>query len=472
MFKKILIANRGEIATRVIRAAKELDIKTVAIYSEEDATALYIKKADEAYTVGPGPIKGFLNIHKIVDLAKEVGADAIHPGYGFLSENAKFAELCEKKGIAFIGPKSQSILDMGDKITARNIMQKAGVPIVPGMDEPVESAEQAKTIADEFGYPVMIKASGGGGGRGLRPCFESKDFINLFNIAQKEAESSFGNSEIFIEKLIENPHHIEIQILADSHGNIIHLGERDCSIQRRNQKLVEIAPSLILDDKTRKAMAEAAIKAAKATDYVNAGTIEFLVDKDLNFYFLEMNTRIQVEHPVTEEVTGVDLVRQQIRIAAGKKLTIKQSNIKMNGFSIECRICVEDPKNNFMPNSGVVTAYYSPGGIGVRIDGALYKGYKVPDCYDSMVIKLIVHARKWPEAVARMKRALDEFTIRGVKTTIPYHLMIMDDEDFKNGNFDTGYIESKPELLEYEEVKEATDIVAAISAAIAAHHGF
>jgi pyruvate carboxylase subunit A len=475
MFKKVLIANRGEIATRVIRACKELGIPTIAIYSEEDSTALFVKKADEAYMVGPGPLKGYLSIYRIVDLAKKMGADAIHPGYGFLSENPKLPMLCKLRGITFIGPSAKSITDMGDKLKARDLMIKAGVPVVPGTEGAIKDAKEAQKWADEFGYPVMIKAAGGGGGRGLRVVWSSDEVANAFEMSNKESEAAFGASDIFIEKYIEEPHHIEFQILADTHGNTIHLGERDCSIQRRHQKLIEIAPSLLLDeadDGLRERMGEAAIKAAEATDYTNAGTIEFLVDKNRNFYFLEMNTRIQVEHPITEEITGIDLVKKQIEIAAGKPLGMTQDDVKLQGFAMECRINCEDPKNNFMPNAGRVTAYYSPGGIGVRIDGAVYKDYLIPDCYDSMIIKLIITGANWEEVLARMDRSLEEFVIRGVKTTIPYLRNIVNDPEFRAGKFDTSYIDRKPELKEYNEYGEPTDVVAAVSAAIAAYHGF
>ena len=472
LFKKILVANRGEIATRIIRACKELGIPTVAIYSEDDSTALYVQKADEAYLVGPGPIQGYMNIHRIVDLAIKVGVDAIHPGYGFLSEKVRLPLLCEKKGITFIGPSARTIADMGDKIKARQLMIKAGVPVVPGTEDPVKDAEEAKIFAKEIGYPIMVKAAGGGGGRGLRKVLDESELASAFESAVNETKAAFGASEIFIEKFVDEPHHIEFQILADKHGNTVHVGDRDCSIQRRHQKLVEIAPSLILDEDLKKRMGEAAIKAAKAANYTNAGTIEFLVDAKRNFYFLEMNTRIQVEHPVTEQISGIDLVKKQIEIAAGEELGFTEEDIKFRGYSIECRICAEDPKNNFMPNSGRVTAYYSPGGIGVRIDGAIYKDYVIPDSYDSLIVKLIVTGSTWEEAVSRMKRSLEEYVIRGVKTTIPYLLNIMNEEDFKAGNFDTGYIDRKPELMRYYEYGEPTDIVAAISAAIAAHYGF
>lgn len=471
LFKKVLIANRGEIATRVIRACKELGIPTVAIYSEEDATSLYVKKADESYMVGPGPIQGYLNIHRLVDLATKVGVDAIHPGYGFLSENPRFPQLCEKKGITFIGPSSQTITDMGDKIMARNMMKKAEVPILPGTEESIKDVDEAIAFAKQIGYPIMVKASGGGGGRGLRVARTEKELIDAITTARKEAGAAFGVSEVFLEKFLEKPHHIEFQVFADKFGNTVHLGERDCSIQRRHQKLIEITPSLILTDDLRKRMGEAAVKAARAANYTNAGTVEFLVDADRNFYFLEMNTRIQVEHPITEEVTGIDLVKKQIEVAAGLPLGFTQEDVKVTGFAMECRICAEDPKNNFFPSFGKVTAYYSPGGIGVRIDGAIYKDFIIPSCYDSLVAKLVVRGTTWNETVSRMNRCLDEFVIRGVKTTIPFLRKIMDDPDFRKGDFDTGFIDRKPDLMDYDEYGEPTDLVAAIAAAIAAHHG-
>ncbi|MFQ5328363.1 MAG: acetyl-CoA carboxylase biotin carboxylase subunit [Thermodesulfobacteriota bacterium] len=472
MFKKVLVANRGEIATRVIRACKELDIETVAIYSEADATSLYVKKADEAYQVGPGPINGYLNLHAIVDLADKIGADAIHPGYGFLAENPRFPKVCERRGITFIGPSSASISNMGDKVRARTMMIKAGVPLLPGSEGAVKDLDEASRVAADIGYPVMVKASAGGGGRGLRIANTEDELQGAFEAARSETKGAFGSTDVFIEKYLVGPHHIEVQILADNHGNTIYLGERDCSIQRRHQKLIEIAPSLLLDDTTRVKMGEAAVKAARAADYTNAGTVEFLVDEKLNFYFLEMNTRIQVEHTITEEVTGIDIVKKQIEIAAGKELDISQEDVLVRGYSMECRICTEDPKNNFLPSTGTVTAYYSPGGIGVRIDGALYKDYEIPGYYDSMVVKLILTGGDWNEVVARMHRALEEFVIRGVKTNIPYLRKIMHDDEFRAGKFDTGYIGRKPELLVYDEFEDPTDKVAAISAAIAAFHGF
>jgi len=472
MFKKLLVANRGEIATRIIRACRELDIPTVAIYSESDSTSLFVKKADEAYMVGPGPVEGYLNIFRIVDLAKKIGVDAIHPGYGFLSENPRFPLLCEKRGITFVGPSSRVIADMGDKIRAREMMKNAGLPVLPGTDGPVKDEKEAIGLAKAIGYPVMVKAAGGGGGRGLRVARSQDELKKALETAAKETKAAFGVTDVFIEKYLERPHHIEFQILADNYGNVVHLGERDCSIQRRHQKLIEIAPSLLLDARLREEMGEAALAAARATNYTNAGTVEFLVDGEKNYYFLEMNTRIQVEHPVTEEVTGIDLVKKQIEIAAGKPLRLKQKDVRILGYAMECRINAEDPKRDFAPNSGRVTAYYSPGGIGVRIDGATYKDHIIPPHYDSLIVKLIVTGGTWQETVKRMQRSLDEFSIRGVKTTIPFLRNIMRDRDFRKGRFSTDFIDSKPELKDYYEYGEPTDIVAAASAAIAAYHGF
>lgn len=470
-FNKILIANRGEIASRVIRACKELGIKTVAIYSEADSQALHVKKADEAYLVGPGPISGYLNVNRIVDLAVNVGVDAIHPGYGFLSENAKFPAYCEKRGIVFIGPSAKSISMMGDKIESKKLMRKAGVPVVEGSEGGVISEEDALNIARFIGYPVMIKASAGGGGKGIRICFNDEDIKKNFSLSRSEAEKSFGNPEVFIEKYIDKPHHIEFQILADNYGNIIHLGERDCSIQRKHQKLIEIAPSLILTEELRKRMGESAIAAAKACDYRNAGTIEYIMDKNGNYYFMEMNTRIQVEHPVTEMVTGVDIVGEQIQIAMGKELDIKQEDVVLRGYAIECRINAENPRKDFAPSTGKITAYYSPGGIGVRIDGSVYKDYVLPPFYDSMIAKMTVYGRTWDETVRRASRALQEFVIKGIRTTIPFQLKIIEDEDFIKGNFDTHFIEERQYLRDYKIQRDPSDRIIAISAAIAAYYG-
>jgi pyruvate carboxylase subunit A len=470
MFKKVLIANRGEIALRIRRACKELGIQTVAIHSEVDSTSRYVKRADERYLIGPGPVAGYLNIYGIVDLAKHVGADAIHPGYGFLSENADFARVCKDAGITFIGPRPSAIKAMGLKIESRNRAKSLGIPVIPG-SEAITDMKTALKTAGDIGYPVMIKASAGGGGRGLRVCWNKNDLERQMPLAQSEALKAFGNDSIFIEKFIEEPHHIEFQIVADRYGNIIHLGERDCSIQRRHQKLIEIAPSLMLDEKLRQEMGAAAVKIAESVQYDNVGTVEFLVDKNKKFYFLEMNTRIQVEHTVTEEITGIDLVQTMIRIAAGERLPIKQEDVRLNGCAIQCRINAEDPMNDFMPVTGKVISYYSPGGFGVRIDGHVYKGYSVPPYYDSMLAKLVTRGQTWDEAVRRMHRCLGEYIIRGVKTTIPLYQKIMEDDIFKTGNFSTKYIEERLSYLayEYEKEKDPADLVLAISAAIVAH---
>ena len=442
MFKKVLIANRGEIALRIIRACKELSIPTVAIYAAPDATSLYLKKADEACLVGPGPIDGYLNIYRIIDLAKQTGADAIHPGYGFLSENPAFARACQKNGITFIGPTADTMLAMGDKINARKMMQKIGVPTVPGSFKAAVSLQEALAQAHDIGYPVMVKAARGGGGRGLRVCRTEAELTALYPIARAEAAAAFGKGNLYLEKYLIAPRHIEIQLLADTHGNIVHLGERDCSIQRRNQKLIEIAPSLFLNAPLRQAMTDAAIAAARAVAYRNAGTVEFLVDAEGHFYFLEMNTRLQVEHAVTEAITGVDIVKEMIRIAAGETLSIRQEDVHLNGYAIECRINAEDPLRGFCPTPGKITTYYSPGGMGVRIDGHIYTGYIVPPYYDSLLTKLTVWGRGWDDVVSRTHRALGEFVIRGVKTTIPLYHKIMEDPDFKSGRFDIQYIDT------------------------------
>lgn len=471
MFKKILVANRGEIAMRIIRACRELNIATAAIYSEADSTGIYVKKADEAYLVGPGPVKGFLDMQQIVELAKRIGADAIHPGYGFLAENAQFAHLCQASDVTFIGPSPQAIHLMGSKVKAREIAVLAGVPIVPGTEGGVTDVGEALSFAKEAGYPVMIKASAGGGGRGLRVVRSDAELTENMEVAAREAEAAFGDGSVFLEKYIERPHHIEFQILADRHGNIIHLGERDCSIQRRHQKLIEIAPSLILTPRLREQMGEDAKKIARAVDYDNAGTVEFLLDQEGRYYFIEMNPRIQVEHTVTEQITAIDIVRSQIAIAAGKPLEVTQDEVTLQGHSIQCRINAEDPRNNFRPCTGTVTAYLSPGGIGVRIDGAVYKDYIIPPYYDALLAKLTVRGRTWEETVSRMRRSLEEYVLRGVKTTIPFMKAIMQEPDFVAGRFDTSYLDTHPELFNYEEFEEPEDLVLAISAAIAAYEG-
>lgn len=471
MFRKILVANRGEIAMRIIRACRELNIATAAIYSEADSTGIYVKKADEAYVVGPGPVKGFLDSHQIVELAKRIGADAIHPGYGFLSENAQFAELCDASDITFIGPSPLAITTMGSKVKARELARKIGVPIVPGTDGGVTDVKEGLTFAKQAGYPVIIKASAGGGGRGLRVVRSDAELRENMEVAAREALASFGDGSLFIEKYIERPHHIEFQILADRHGNIIHLGERDCSIQRRHQKLIEIAPSLILTPKLRTEMGKAATAIARAVNYDNAGTVEFLLDQEGRFYFIEMNPRLQVEHTVTEQITAIDIVRNQISIAAGKPLDIQQKDVILQGHAIQCRINAEDPKNNFMPCTGTITAYLSPGGIGVRIDGAVYKDYTVPPYYDALLAKLTVRGRTWEETVSRMRRSLEEYVLRGVKTTIPFMKAIMQDQDFLAGRFDTSYLDTHPDLYTYDEIEQPEDLVLALAAAIAAYEG-
>jgi pyruvate carboxylase subunit A len=471
MFKKILIANRGEIAMRIIRACRELDIATVAIYSEFDSTGIYVKKANEAYLVGPGPVQGFLDGPQIVALAKRIGADAIHPGYGFLSENTQFAQLCHENGITFIGPNPHAIELMGSKVKARELAKQIGVPIVPGTEGAITTLDEALAFVRLAGYPVMIKASAGGGGRGLRVVRTDEELRANMEVASREALAAFGDGSVFMEKYIERPHHIEFQILADRHGNVVHLGERDCSVQRRHQKLIEIAPSLILTPGLRTRMGEAANAIARAVNYDNAGTVEFLLDQDGRYYFMEMNPRIQVEHTVTEQITAVDIVRSQISIAAGQPLDIRQEDVTLQGHAIQCRINAEDPSNNFLPCTGTITAYLSPGGIGVRIDGAVYKDYVVPPYYDALLAKLTVRGRTWEETVSRMHRSLEEFVLRGVKTTIPFLKLIMEEPDFRAGNFDTSYLEAHPQLFQYMERVEPEDLVVAISAAIAAYEG-
>lgn len=443
MMKKVLIANRGEIAVRIIRACKELGIETVAVYSEADVEALHVELADEAYCIGPSlSTDSYLNFSNIISAAKLTDCDGIHPGYGFLAENASFAELCEEVNIEFIGPTSNAISRMGTKDVARETMRKAGVPIVPGSSGIVADEHEALTIAEEIGFPVIIKATAGGGGKGIRVAKNKEDLISGIKITQKEAAAAFGNPGVYIEKYIEVFRHVELQVLADKFGNAIHLGERDCSIQRRMQKLVEEAPSPAITPEIREAMGDAAVKAALAVNYESAGTVEFIYDHiNEKFYFMEMNTRIQVEHPVTEMITGIDLIKQQLKVASGEKLSVKQEDVKINGWSIECRINAENPMKNFMPSPGEITMYMPPGGFGVRVDSAMYTGYSIPPFYDSMVAKLIVHADTREEAIWRMKRALDEFIIEGVHTTIPFHLNLMDDEVFNSGDFDTSFLE-------------------------------
>ena len=443
MFQKILIANRGEIALRIIRACRELGIKSVAVFSEADRDSLHTMLADEAICIGPAPsTKSYLDMSRILSAALAIGADAIHPGFGFLSENAKFAKHCDECNIKFIGPSSDIISMMGDKAAARNTMIKAGVPVVPGMEGAVVDVEEAEKIAKEIGFPLMIKAAAGGGGKGMRISYGIEDFREKFITAQQESIKGFSDDSMYMEKYIEKPRHIEFQILADEHGNVVHLGERDCSIQRRHQKVIEEAPSIAIDEKLRKSMGEAAIKAAKACSYVNAGTIEFLLDKDKNFYFMEMNTRIQVEHPVTELVTGVDLIKAQINIAAGKPLGLKQEDIVIRGHAIECRINAENPKLNFRPSPGTIKNLHLANGNGVRVDSHIYVGYKIPPNYDSMLLKLIVYAKDRDEAIAKMRSALGEMVIEGVDTNIDFDYEIINHEAYKDGDTDTHFIET------------------------------
>lgn len=442
MIKKVLIANRGEIAVRIIRACREMGIETVAVYSEADREALHTKLADEAVCIGPASSgDSYLSMDRIISATIVTGADAIHPGFGFLSENAKFAELCERCHITFIGPKSSVIASLGNKQKARNTMIQAGVPVIPGSEKSVEEVTEAASIADQIGYPVIIKAVLGGGGKGMRTAYSPKEFAKSFQTAKKEAKMAFGDGTMYLEHYVENPRHIEFQILADHYGNVIHLGERDCSIQRNHQKMIEESPSIALSEELREKMGEAAVQAAKAAGYVNAGTIEFLLDKSGAFYFMEMNTRIQVEHPVTEWVTGIDLVKEQIRIASGETLSCTQDEVQLTGHAIECRINAENPKKGFRPSPGTITDMYLPGGKGVRIDTAIYPGYSIPPYYDSMIAKLIVWAKDRQEAIQKMQSALGEMVIEGVHTNIDYQYEILNHPDYLSGNVDVGFIQ-------------------------------
>lgn len=443
MLKKILIANRGEIAVRIIRACRELDIRTVAVYSQADQEALHVQMADEAYCIGPNPSKdSYLNMANIISVAKLTGCEAIHPGYGFLAENENFANLVKECGLVFIGPSGDAIAKMGTKDVARETMRKAGVPIVPGSNGIVEDMDDALKLASEIGYPVIIKATAGGGGKGIRVAMNEEELVKGINITRQEALTAFGNPGVYLEKYIQDFRHVEIQVLADNYGNVIHLGERDCSVQRRLQKLIEEAPSPALTPEIRNKMGEAAVKAAKAVDYTGAGTVEFIYDyREKKFYFMEMNTRIQVEHPVTELITGVDLIKGQIFVASGKELTLKQEDVTFNGWAIECRINAENPEKNFMPSPGKINMYLAPGGPGVRVDSAAYPGYAIPPYYDSMIAKLIVHAPTREEAIKKMERALGEFVIEGIYSTIPFHLKVLEHQAFKSGDFNTKFLE-------------------------------
>lgn len=441
MFEKILIANRGEIALRVIRACREMGIRTVAVYSQADSESLHVKLADEAFCIGPAPaIRSYLHIPALISTAVVTGADAIHPGYGFLAENANFAEICAVHRVKFIGPSVEALNGMGDKSTARELMRKAGVPVVPGTQGLVDDEREAFSIAEEIGFPVIVKATAGGGGKGMRIARDAADLSRALNAARSEAQAAFGDGGVYIEKYLKPIRHIEIQVMADAYGNCVYLGERDCSVQRRHQKLIEEAPSPVLSPELRAKMGEAAVKAAKNIGYEGAGTVEFIF-ADNKFYFMEMNTRIQVEHPVTEMITGFDLIKEQIRVAAGEKLSMKQEDLKLNGHSIECRINAEDPERNFMPCPGRIDAYIAPGGPGVRIDSHCYPGYSVPPNYDSLLSKLIVWGKTREEAIQRMQRALDEYAITGIHTTIPFHQRVLSHPVFQKGDVSTDFIE-------------------------------
>ncbi|NHM32193.1 acetyl-CoA carboxylase biotin carboxylase subunit [Neobacillus terrae] len=443
MIKKLLIANRGEIAVRIIRACREMGIETVAVFSEADREALHVQLADEAYCIGPVSSKdSYLNFTNIISVANMTGCDAVHPGYGFLAENADFAELCRECNITFVGPSPEAITKMGTKDIARETMKEAGVPIVPGSTGIVKDTDEALEIASKIGFPVIIKATAGGGGKGIRVARDEQELIKGINLTQREALTAFGNAGVYIEKFIEDFRHVEIQVMADSYGHTIHLGERDCSIQRRLQKLLEESPSPALDGEIREEMGNAAVKAAKAVDYTGAGTVEFIYDyRNRKFYFMEMNTRIQVEHPVTEMVTGVDLIKEQIKVASGEKLKLSQEDVTFSGWAIECRINAENPEKNFMPSAGKINMYLPPGGLGVRIDSAAYPGYSIPPYYDSMIAKVIAYGATREEAISRMKRALGEFVVEGIHTTIPFHLKLLDHEKFVEGQFNTKFLE-------------------------------
>jgi acetyl-CoA carboxylase biotin carboxylase subunit len=459
--KKILVANRGEIAIRIMRTCRELDIESVAVFSEADRTSQHVRYAHEAYYIGKAPSpESYLNVEKIIEVAKACGANAIHPGYGFLSENSNFARRCNQEGIIFIGPSPEVISQMGDKIEAREAMMKAGIPVVPGTPNSVNNEKEALDAIKNIGLPVMIKASAGGGGKGMRLVHKEEDIVSAVRAARSEAKSAFGDDSVYIEKYISSPHHIEFQILADQHGNAVHLFERECSVQRRHQKMIEETPSPLMTEELRQKMGNAAVEAAKAVDYTGAGTIEFLVDESLNYYFLEMNTRLQVEHPITERVTGIDLVKEQIKIAEGRKLEFSQNDLSQKGHAIECRIYAEDPDNNFMPSPGKIYKISEPLGLGVRTDGYVYEGYEIPIFYDPMISKLIVWGKTRKEAIARMRRALYEYKITGVKTSIKFLERIMNNASFIEGKYDTHFIENNQEqLYKKSDIEECDDMV-------------
>ena len=470
MKKKILIANRGEIALRIIRAVQELGFVAVAIYETPDKDALHIRVADEAIWIGDGPRSDYLSIDKVINAVKKSGAEAVHPGYGFMAENPDFAKACEDNGIIFIGPSSDVIQALGDKVTARQIMADAGIPMVPGtqnLPDGDAGVKEAVAFANKYGYPVMLKATAGGGGRGIRRVEDEAQLRAEIPVAKAEAKSAFNNDSVFMEKVVLTPKHIEVQILADKDGNTVHLGSRDCSIQRRNQKLVEIAPSLIQDKALVDKICETAVTAAKAANYFNAGTVEFLVDKDWNFFFMEINTRVQVEHTVTEMVTGIDIVRTQIKLALGKNLAFGQDDVQIRGFAVEMRINAEDPQNNFMPEGGkTVSVYRSPGGYGVRLDGFVYQGFTIPEVYDSLLVKMTVHGFSWNETVDRLRRCLKNYVITGPKTTIPFYLNLVTDPDFKKGDFDTSFLDTHTHLIEYDEQASEGNMLARLIAEI------
>ncbi|RME88985.1 MAG: acetyl-CoA carboxylase biotin carboxylase subunit [Anaerolineae bacterium] len=473
MFNKVLIANRGEIAVRILRACRELGLETVAVYSEADRQALHVRYADEAYLLGPAPSReSYLRGDKIIEIAKKCGAGAIHPGYGFLAEREDFAEACAEAGIVFIGPKPSAIAAMGDKAVARATVAKSGVPVVPGTEDVGDlSDEELLALAPKIGFPLLIKATAGGGGKGMREVRSLEEMPTLLQSARREAEAAFGDGNVYLEKLIEGARHIEIQILADQHGNVIHLGERECSLQRRHQKLIEESPSPFIgtDEDLRQRMGEVAVRAAQAVEYVNAGTIEFLVDKDKNFYFLEMNTRLQVEHPVTEMVTGIDIVKEQIRIARGRQLSYTQEDVSFKGHAIECRINAEDPFNNFMPSTGRITHSVLPTGPGVRVDTSVYPGFEITPYYDPLIAKLIVWGETRGQAILRMRRALEEYRIVGIRTNIPFHQMMMDSTRFIAGQYDTRFVEERFDIEKAEGGSDEAPQIAAIMATLAAH---
>lgn len=470
MIKKILIANRGEIAVRIVRACAEMGIRSVAVYSTVDKYALHVKRADESYNISDEPLEGYLNPQRLVSLAVETGCDALHPGYGFLSENPQLADACRARGIKFIGPSSDIIRRMGDKTEARRTMIAAGIPCTPGTEGNLDNVDQALSEAERIGYPVMLKATSGGGGRGIRRCNNRQELKQAYPRVISEATKAFGSAEVFLEKCIVHPRHIEAQILADSYGNVVHLFERDCSIQRRNQKLIEIAPSPQITPEQRDYIGKLAVQAAKAVNYENAGTVEFLL-ADGEVYFMEMNTRVQVEHTITEEITGIDIVREQIRIASGFPLSMKQEDVQHRGYALQFRINAEDPKNKFLPTFGKVTRYYAPGGPGVRTDTAIYTGYVIPPYYDSMCLKLIVWALTWEEALNRGQRALDDMRLQGVKTTAPYYQQILRNPQFRSGNFNTSFVEEHPELTDYSIKRAPEELALAIATALAAYAG-